>query len=202
MKKNLSPELIQRDYDSGMSYRQLQKKYGMSSRTLTLMHRQGFLKTRNKSDAAKLEHKQNPHKHTEAFKESQRSRINSRYENGWLPKAGRCKKIKYTSAVAGEISVDGTWELAVAKYFDEQCLVWSRNTKRFPYTDMNGKLRHYTPDFWVENWNTYIEVKGYETELDRCKWASFPHKLQVWKRDRILSLLKTNKIQSLTQTPE
>lgn len=65
-----------------------------------------------------------------------------------------------------------------------------KSGKRFPYHDNDGKLRHYTPDFWVEEWNTYVEVKGYETELDRIKWSQFKENLQVWKRDRILPIME------------
>ena len=124
-------------------------------------------------------------------RENARTRIVQRYEQGWMPRAGRCKKIKYHSPVAGDITVDGTWELLVAKHLDTLNILWGRNTKRFQYIDTNGKCRHYTPDFWVDTWSTYIEVKGYETELDRCKWSQFPAKLQVWKKDIISKLLES-----------
>ena len=186
--KKIDPIQIQEDYNSGMSYRQIQKKYGISSKTLTMLHRQGLLKTRTKSEAAKLEHQQKPHKHTEEFKESQRNRILQRYADGWMPKAGRCAKIKYNSLVAGTVLLDGTWELKAAEYLDSIGVMWVRNKQRFPYVNLVGKQSHYTPDFWVETWDTFIEVKGYETDLDKCKWSQFPFKLLVWKRDTILGL--------------
>lgn len=131
---------------------------------------------------------------TEDQQEAQRQRaresINKRYAEGWMPKAGRCKKISYISPSAGEIRLDGNWELVFAKYLDRENLTWNRNTTRFPYKDETGKDRTYTPDFWVEEWNTYVEVKGYETALDRCKWSQFKENLQVWRRDRILPLLE------------
>ena len=122
--------------------------------------------------------------------EDQRRRILQRYEQGWMPKAGRCKKIRYNSPIAGEVLLDGTWELAAARYMDQQGWNWNRNKIRFPYTNLKGKTSHYTPDFWVETWNTYIEVKGYETELDRCKWKQFNEPLTVWKKDTILSIME------------
>ncbi len=115
-------------------------------------------------------------------REKIRNHIIERYKNGWMPKAGRCKKIKYKSNIAGEVFLDGTWELKVAKYFDENELKWYRNTKKFQYINLDGKLSNYTPDFYVDNWNKYIEVKGYETELDGCKWSQFPLNLEVWKK--------------------
>lgn len=107
--------------------------------------------------------------------------INKRYESGWAPKAGRCKKIQYESTIAGSVSLDGNWELKVAQYLDEQNINWIRNTKRFPYIH-NGKNRKYTPDFYLTDDDVYVEVKGYETELDKCKWGQFPHSLLVWKK--------------------
>lgn len=117
-------------------------------------------------------------------------RIIKRYESGWLPKAGRCEKYTYESVIAGIVKLDGTWELAVAKWLDKNKFNWIRNTKRFPYYDTNNKLRHYTPDFYVEELGGYLEVKGYETELDRCKWLQFKEPLTVWKKEQILSILE------------
>lgn len=124
------------------------------------------------------------------LREEQRNRILNRYETGWMPKAGRCKKIKYYSPIAGEILLDGTWELAVAIYLDNMKYNWKRNTKRFPYINLKGKLSHYTPDFYVEELGGYLEVKGYETDLDRCKWSQFKNQLTVWKKDNILNIIK------------
>ena len=58
------------------------------------------------------------------------------------------------------------------------------------------KLSHYTPDFWLEEHNVYLEVKGYETDLDRCKWSQFTAPLIVWKKAEI------NKIRLDTQVGE
>jgi hypothetical protein len=91
--------------------------------------------------------------------------INERYENGWMPKAGRCKKILYDSPIAGIVRVDGTWELEVAQYLDRCGVKWKRNKNRFAY-NFEGKERFYTPDFYIEDLDLYIEVKGYETEKD------------------------------------
>ena len=114
-----------------------------------------------------------------------RARILSRYEAGWMPKAGRCKKITYESPIAGIVLVDGTWELAVAKWLDSKGYAWRRNTTRFPYINLKGTLSHYTPDFFVEELGGYLEIKGYETELDRCKWAQFSEPLTVWKKKEL-----------------
>ena len=98
------------------------------------------------------------------------------------------KKYRYNSVIAGEITLDGTWELEVAKWLDAQNYNWKRNKQRFQYINLKNVISYYTPDFWVEELNGYLEVKGYETELDRCKWQQFTENLIVWKRKDLQKL--------------
>ena len=123
----------------------------------------------------------------ESTKLKLRSQALQRYENGWEVKAGRCKKIKYVSPIAGEVLLDGSWELATAQYLDSLQLHWERNKKRFSYINEQGKLSTYCPDFFVRSWESYLEVKGYETRKDKLKWGQFPEPLLVWKREDLIS---------------
>lgn len=140
---------------------------------------------KNKRSQALLGHKNydklSPEKKTEHARKAS-DNIIKRYEAGWMPKAGRCKKYKYDSPRAGTVYLDGTWELAVAKWLDNNNYNWKRNTKRFPYINLKGKQSHYTPDFWIEEFGGYLEIKGYETALDRCKWSQFTESLTIWKK--------------------
>lgn len=121
--------------------------------------------------------------------ESCRQAILKRYNEGWSPKAGRCKKIEYISPIAGKISVDGSWELRVAQYLDCINVVWFRNTKRFKYFNtLKNKESTYCPDFYIRDWNSYLEIKGYETELDKIKWNQFEHNLMIWKKEDLIRL--------------
>lgn len=74
----------------------------------------------------------------------------------------------------------GTWELRYAMWLDENHISWIRNTKMFPYT-FEEKERNYIPDFYLPEEDVYIEIKGYETEKDRCKWKVFPLNLRILK---------------------
>lgn len=121
-------------------------------------------------------------KHTKETKRKMSQTIKKRYEDGWMPKAGRCKKIWYESDIAGKVSLDGTWELKVAIYLDLNNIEWKRNTERFPYFGEDEKIHYYTPDFYLPESDSYLEVKGYETDLDRLKWSQFPKELDVWKK--------------------
>ena len=120
-------------------------------------------------------------------KENERKRklselIKKRYEDGWMPKAGRCEKIKYKSKYCGVVSLDGNWELGVAKYLDDNEIDWVRNKEKFVYIDGDGKERKYTPDFYLKESDTFLEVKGYKTDLDDLKWSQFPKTLEVWDK--------------------
>jgi hypothetical protein len=131
-------------------------------------------------------------KHTEETKRIMSNKAKERYLNGWEPVAGRCKKYSYNSPVAGDIKVDGTWELTFCQYADKKGLRWRRNKDRFAYVKPDGTNSTYCPDFFVEDWNSYIEVKGYETDLDKAKWEQFPNNLTliVYKKKDILEMKK------------
>lgn len=116
---------------------------------------------------------------------------------GWSPKAGRCEKIKYNSPISGEFSVDGTWELLFCQWCDRRGIKVDRIGFRFEYTKPNGKKSLYHPDFKIEGY--YIEVKGYETELDRCKWAQFPERLIILRKEQIDNLDKYKSLEDLKQ---
>lgn len=125
-----------------------------------------------------------------------RELILKRYSNGWLPKAGRCKKITYENPNTGLVKLDGSWELCVAIYLDNKSIKWLRNKKRFKYINLKGYESHYTPDFYICDWGKYLEVKGYETDLDSCKWSQFKDPLIIWKKsdiNKIKEYIKNNK---------
>ena len=65
---------------------------------------------------------------------------------------------------------------------------WERNKKRFKYINLNDKKSTYCPDFYIHDWNTYLEVKGYQTDLDECKWSQFKEPLLIWKRKELKDL--------------
>jgi hypothetical protein len=130
-----------------------------------------------------------PIKHTDETKLLLSNLIKKRYEDGWESTAGRCKKIEYNSKVAGIIKVDGSWELKVSIYLDSIGVKWIRNKKRFTYNNtIKNCTSTYCPDFYIYDWNCYIEVKGYKTELDDIKWEQFKESLQIWDKNKLLSL--------------
>ena len=134
----------------------------------------------------KLSSKIKGRKMSNDFKENRKSEMTTRYLTGWEARAGRCKKFKYVSEIAGEVQLDGTWELEVAKFFDRERINWRRNKQRFKYLDLVNKERTYCPDFYLIDSNTYIEIKGYATDLDKLKWSQFKEKLEVWTKSILI----------------
>jgi len=122
----------------------------------------------------------------DSFRKKRSEEMKERYSNGWESKAGRTKKIVYESPSNGFVTVDGSWELEVCKFFDKQSINWKRNKERFKYVDREGKVRSYCPDFYLPDSDIYIEVKGHETDLDRLKWSQFPKKIEIWKKKELI----------------
>lgn len=81
--------------------------------------------------------------------------------------AGKCKQYLIENDEHIEYSVQGTWELNVAKRMNEECIHWIRRT---PLKYMkNGNLHYYHPDFFIPIINSYVEVKGYFSDENKKK---------------------------------
>jgi hypothetical protein len=101
--------------------------------------------------------------------------------------SGRGKKCWYESKIAGRVFLDSTWELAYAKWLDENNINWKRNWIKFPYEKEN-KIKYYIPDFYLIDSDEYIEIKGFERPEDKLKWSMFPYKLKILKYEELTKL--------------
>ena len=91
---------------------------------------------------------------------------------------GRVKQIIFEG-----IKFQGKWELDFYNYCRSNNIEIRRSNEWFEY-EWNG-IRKYFPDFYLPTKDFYVEVKGYETERDRAKWAAFPKNLMVVKEREI-----------------
>lgn len=104
------------------------------------------------------------------------------------------KKVKFTDKLGRVFNLKSSWEVKVAKYLDEQNLVWDYEKKFFPviYTyDNEIKNGTYIPDFFVndEIW----EVKGYWRKDAKVKYEAFlqqyPNvKIKLLQKEQLLEL--------------
>lgn len=72
--------------------------------------------------------------------------------------------------VAGQ-RVQGTWERNIAIKLTELSIAWIKlktNKDTLQYV-MDGKIRHYTPDFYLPEYDMYVEIKGYWWGNDKEK---------------------------------
>jgi len=58
-----------------------------------------------------------------------------------------------------DINFRSTWEVRVAKWLDENNIEYEYEKHRFNYIDYEGIERIYIPDFYIKNYNIFIEVK-------------------------------------------
>jgi hypothetical protein len=91
---------------------------------------------------------------------------------------GRTKKIIYNG-----FELNGSWELLVAKWLDDNNIKWTNIVNPIEY-NWNNSIHLYFPDFYLLDYDWYLEVKGYERERDLCKWAVVPN-LTVIKQKEI-----------------
>ena len=73
-------------------------------------------------------------------------------------RVGQCKWHKYAHSNGNEYKVQGTWELAFIKWLDENKMKFTCHKGRIPYI-LDGNSKNYYPDFWVEEFDAYVDVK-------------------------------------------
>jgi predicted nuclease of restriction endonuclease-like RecB superfamily len=80
------------------------------------------------------------------------------------------KQSMYTTVDGLEVLMDSTWEVAMAKKFDELGVKWRRDENMIlEYRTVRNRKRKYIPDFYLPEYDLYVEVKGYWTDAARHK---------------------------------
>jgi hypothetical protein len=74
--------------------------------------------------------------------------------------------------------VKGSWEYNVAVWLNTHSVKWTNDIEPIPYI-WNNKEHKYFPDFYISEFDYYIEVKGFETDRDHCKWAAMIKPLMI-----------------------
>lgn len=140
---------IQKDYDAGLSYRDLFKKHGVSFSALVKAKNRGQFKPRTRSEANSLAKITKPQKHSlETKSKLSLIRVNSLNE-----KAFYSKRTNYHG-----ITLDSSYEVIVAKSLDENNIKWIR-PKPIKWSD-DKIIRRYIPDFYLIDYNVYLDPKN------------------------------------------
>lgn len=117
-------------------------------------------------------------RHSEIMKRAVSKNPDSYSSNNVL---GRVKSIEYK-----DTHVTGSWELEVAKSLDEQNISWTNKIDGIPYTFEN-QSRTYFPDFYLIDFDKYVEVKGFVRDKDLAKWKVLSN-LIIIQKDEIRSI--------------
>jgi len=91
---------------------------------------------------------------------------------------GRVKNIKIN-----DVLVKGKWEYVVAELLNKIDIKWTNTITPFSYY-WNNTWHLYFPDFYLPDYDIFVEVKGYERERDRCKWENVKN-LKIIKNEQI-----------------
>lgn len=179
---------IQKDHNVGMSWDELTKKYKICRVTLQKAKNQKLVQFRNHKESMNFIHEIGKVDYSPYRTESFRRKM-SKF-GGFKDKAsGRVKGSYYIKKDDSKVWLQGSWEIKFATFLDKKNIQWDRNKIGYRYI-FEGKDRKYFPDFFLKEFNLYVEVKGREKEMDYEKWKQFPLKLLIVKRNDISNLEK------------
>ena len=106
------------------------------------------------------------------------------------------KQSEFTRKDGTIVIMDSTWEVMMANRLNELDIAWVRDPKiKLEYKTRGGRMRNYIPDFYLPDFDIYIEVKGYWTDAAKHKMKD------IIKRnpDKICILESLSEIGNLTK---
>lgn len=117
----------------------------------------GMKKTeaREKVSKSRIERFKNPEERKKCAISTAKAWADGKFEG---VKTGRCKWYKYQHSNGQTYKVQGTWELSFIKWLDKHNFSFKCHKGRISYF-YNGIERSYYPDFWIDNWNCYVDTK-------------------------------------------
>lgn len=84
--------------------------------------------------------------------------------------------------------MDSGAERRFAELLDAHNIVWTKNTTQwFPYKDKAGKSRKYFPDFYLPDYDYWVEIKGrmYQNENDTLKLEAVSSNIEIQLHDQL-----------------
>ena len=79
-----------------------------------------------------------------------------------------------------------SWEIKYAKYLDDNKFTWDYEPKKFILID-----KTYSPDFYVKELKSYIEIKGWMNERSKKIMIEFNN---LYPNDKLILLQKNDLI--------
>lgn len=105
--------------------------------------------------------------HTKETKEKISLRMKEVVKNN--PNYSYSKNKYFKKEIINGFRMDSSWESIFANYLNQNNIKWIKSKKSFKYIFEN-KEHSYYPDFYLEDFDLYVEIKGRETERDKAKY--------------------------------
>lgn len=110
-------------------------------------------------------------------------------------RGGRCKWYNYNGQ-----KLQGTYELNFAKKLDEYNINWLKiktNSMTLNWVDDNNKNHKYTPDFYLKDYDLYIEIKGYwwgndKRKMELVKIQNNIHNIIIIEKELYTQIINNN----------
>lgn len=152
--KDYDWKTIQTYYDLGHSWRDLIKEFNLTSKSLSKAVKNGWFITRTAGQSMKITLKMKPRKHSEQRKQLMADYARKRELGG----SRNSNRFLYTTVDGHIVRLDSSYEVIVAEELDKNQIVWSRPGK-FPWIDDEGIIHKYTPDFYLPQYDVYLDPK-------------------------------------------
>jgi len=182
---------VQKFYNQNNTFADICNKWKLNTSLVAKAVKKGLLKTRPRIETARLRGKLENRKLSEETKlklsQSMRKAVLEGRQRTPKPYGKKCTLYKVANW-RGEIeTLQGGWENTVALFLTNKQIKWERPKQSFTYVFEN-KQREYFPDFYLPDFDIYIEVKGWKQNKDLKKWEQFPKKILVIDKNSIYNL--------------
>lgn len=167
---NIDKDTCQSMYDDGMSLNEI----ALHFRTYGLKIKRLGITTRSSSESKKL-------RNTQTHSQETKDKLSKIAQDRGFGGRNYRKTFHYNGVV-----LESSYELQIAQELDCNGVKWER-PKRFYWTDASGRKRHYTPDFYLPEYDVYLDPKNdYLIKIDVDKI----HRTSVQNNIRVLVLNK------------
>lgn len=140
------------------------------------------------SEARKKMFRDSPQLKKQMSKKKKKEWADGKYEG---VKVGQCKWYKHIKSDGTIINIQGTWERAFVEWADKNNLNYVAHKGRISYT-INGITKLYYPDFFVSEWNSWVDIKNdYHYNLQKEKFDALlkeGNNVKILRKDDLLKL--------------
>ena len=170
---------VQKYYDNGHTILETAAKFGMTKQNLS---NSKFFKSRPKSEQKKMATATRIKNGNSGHSEITKKKLSKiAIDRGFGGKNYR-KIFNYKGII-----LESSYELTVAQELDKHNISSSR-PKRMPWIDITGKKRHYTPDFYLPEYNIYLDPKNnylISKDLNKIILCSLQNNVKIYMLSKL-----------------